>query len=292
MAERSIRVGLNVVPVAPAALVDAARLAEELGFESVWSGEHVAVPFEMRSRYPGGKMPFAPDSMFVEPLVMLSHLAAVTTRVRLGVGIYLLPLRDPILAGRAIATLDVLSQGRLDLGIGVGWCEEEFRYVGRDFHKRGKLADELIDALGTLFNDPRPEFHGKFFDFGPIGFEPKPVQRPRPKLHVGGFGAHTLRRAALRGDGYYAGARSPEEVAANVAALRAEEKRVGRTLPPAQVSMISLGPPPDAGELAALASAGVERVVVTPWAAHPGAVSEPLAGIRECARRMALAPID
>ena len=274
-----IKVGLNIVVVAPERLVEVARSAEALGYESLWSGEHVALPFEMQSPYPGEDPPFRPDSIFVEPLVMLSHLAAVTSRIRLGVGIYLLPLRDPILAGRAIATLDVLSGGRLDLGIGIGWCEEEFRFVGREFRKRGQLVDEVIDALDVLFTEARPEFHGQFFDFPPIGFEPKPVQRPRPKFHIGGFGPAAFRRAALRGDGFYGAGGSPRQVQPIIESLREERKKAGREAEPFEISLISLGDPPTRELLQGYSEIGVDRVVVTPWqdgtrVPHPGEISD------------------
>jgi probable F420-dependent oxidoreductase len=279
-----IKVGVNIVPLAPGRVVEVAQCAESLGYESVWSGEHVALPFELTSEYPGGKPVFDPDSDFLEPLVLLSHLAAATTRLRLGVGIFMLALRDPILVGRAIATVDVLSGGRLDLGIGLGWSEQEYRFVGREFKHRGRLTDELIDALDVLFSEPRPEFHGRYFDFDPIGFEPKPVQKPRPKFHIGGFGAHAHRRAGQRGDGFYAGGAPPEVMKASIAAIDAERKKAGRDTVPFEISMIALGRPPAREVLEEYAAIGVHRVVVTPWKGKPGDVD---AGATEAIERYA-----
>jgi probable F420-dependent oxidoreductase len=262
-----MKVGLNVVLVAPEALVEVSVTAERLGFESVWSGEHVAFAAsahgDIERRY-GGRQLYGPDSVFLEPLVTLSHLAAATSTLRLGVGIFLLPLRDVLLVGRAIATLDVLSRGRLDLGIGLGWYEPEFTAVGVDFRRRGRRTDEMIDALDVLFTSPAPEFHGSFFDFGPIGFEPKPLQRPRPRFHIGGGGSAALERAARRGDGWYGGGAPAEQLVGVVAGLRRRRDELGRD-GPFEVSTITLGRPPDRAELDRLAEAGVDRVVVTPF---------------------------
>ncbi|MET0627669.1 MAG: TIGR03619 family F420-dependent LLM class oxidoreductase [Acidimicrobiia bacterium] len=262
-----MKVGVNAVVIAPDALVEVAVAAERLGYESLWSGEHVAFNAtahdDIVRRY-GGRALYAPDSVFLEPLITLSHLAAVTTTLRLGIGIFLLPLREPLLVGRAIATLDVLSKGRLDLGVGLGWYAPEFEAVGVEFRRRGRRTDELIDALDELFTSSAPEFHGTFFDFGPIGFEPKPVQRPRPPFHIGGNGPAAFERAANRGDGWYGGGGSAAQMAEPISALRRRRAELGRT-GPFEVSSVSLGPPPNRSQLDELMEAGVDRAVVTPF---------------------------
>lgn len=291
-----MKIGLNIVVVAPEALVEVAMAAETLGYESVWSGEHIALASdgeaEIARRY-GGTSLYRPDSVFVEPLVMLSHLAAATTRLRLGVGIFLLSIRDPVVVARAIATLDVLSRGRLDLGIGLGWNEREFKNVGGDFRHRGQRTDEMIDALDELFIKPAPEFHGRFLDFGPIGFEPKPVQQPRPPFHIGGNSPSAFERAVRRGDGWYGGG-SPESLARIVPDLRRRHRETGRTRH-FEVSASSLGAPPDRAEIDQLAAAGVDRIVLTPFGdgrstPFPGTVGaeQAVSDIERYAKRVSL----
>jgi probable F420-dependent oxidoreductase len=289
-----VKIGLNLVPVAPGRLVEVARAAEALGYESVWSGEHVALPVDADfSMYPGAEPVFLPDSVFLEPLVALSHIAAATHRIRLGVGILILALRDPLPAGRAIATLDVLSGGRLDLGIGVGWSAEEYRATGRDYATRGRRTDEMIDALDVLFTRGSPEFHGRFFDFPPIGFQPKPVQQPRPRFHIGGFAPAALDRAVTRGDGWYGAARSPEDARPVVAALRAKRAQTARADQPFEITLISLDEPPDRALIEGFADAGVDRIVVTPWRIDgrtplPGELDDPTPGVERYAAAIEL----
>ena len=262
--------GLNMVPVRLEELTEAAQRAEQLGFESLWVGEHVLTPVELRQAYPGsgagGKPPFAPDSRFTEPFATLAHLAAVTTRVRLGTGILILPLHAPMTVARSIATVDVLSGGRLSLGVGVGWMREEFEAVGQDFGTRGRRMDETIAVLDELFGRSRPNFDGEFYVLPEMGFEPKPVQQPRPPVLIGGSSDIALRRAARIGDGWYGGSQSPEEVVDVIARLHSYRQDYGRTHLPFEITVISgWGKGFDAESTAAYEEAGVHRIVVTPW---------------------------
>ncbi|HVX18819.1 MAG TPA: TIGR03619 family F420-dependent LLM class oxidoreductase [Acidimicrobiales bacterium] len=263
-----VKVGLNIVWAQPQHVVAFAQAAEELGYESVWSGEHVSLPATddwwrsfpladvLGDAFTADMVPFEPTSPFLDPMIVLAHVAAATERVRLGIGIYMLTLRDAVLVGRTLATLDVLSGGRLDMATGLGWTADEYRFTGNDWSVRGKRCNELIRALRVLFESPAPEFHGDFFDFGPLGFEPKPLQRPLP-IHIGGGGPPALRRAAQLGDGWY----GETHVIPEIERLRAE---AGRADLPFEYSTISLGTVSNE-ELAALAEQGVHRVVVTPW---------------------------
>ena len=263
------KLGLNIVWMKPELQVRTAQLAEELGFEGAWSGEHLALPKgdpDWWRKYPtavalGDKatpdvVNFNADSAFLDPLIVLAAIATATKKIRLGVGIYMLPLRDAVLAARMIASLDVLSQGRLDLGVGLGWSEEEYRFTGNDFSKRGRKMDESIRAMRACFENENPEFHGEFYDFGPMGFEPKPIQRPLPIL-VGGGTPAAERRAAFLGNGWHGAASSIPRIKALLA-------EAGRANDPFQFSSITLGPVPRA-DLEALAAQGVQRAVVTPW---------------------------
>lgn len=263
-----LKVGLNVVWFRPELQIEAARLAEQLNFDSVWVGEHVGLPKQGNwwKNYPtvvakGDRgtiddVGFGPDSDFLDPMVLLGAIATVTSKVRLGVGIYLLALRDAVLAARMIATVDVLSGGRLDLAVGLGWSEEEYRFTGNDWKTRGRRTDEIIRALRVLFEEESPEFHGEFFDFGPLGFRPKPVQKPLP-IFIGGGSPAAARRAGQLGNGWH-GHES------HIPAIRQHLEEQGRAAEPFRFSNITFGRiSPE--ELRAMADAGADQAVVTPW---------------------------
>ena len=270
------KLGLNIVWPKPELVVRFAQLAENLGFESVWSGEHVCLPSraDWWQDYPTARMAhaagqpfgedrvaFKPGSDFLDPMIVLAHIAGATTRIRLGIGIYLLALRDPVLVGRTIASLDVLSNGRLDMAVGLGWTPDEYRFTNSDWDTRGRRSNEMIRCLRVLFGQEEPEFHGEFFDFPRIGFQPKPVQRPRLPIHVGGNSLLAARRAATLGDGWYGtGTRDVDDL------VREELKRAGREDDDSfQFSAVSLQGPLARKDLERLAESGVHRVVVTPW---------------------------
>jgi probable F420-dependent oxidoreductase len=265
-----VKIGLNIVWIKPEHVLEFAQAAEQLGYESVWSGEHVCLPHrpDWWKLFPGADalgddfdesmVPFTPDSIFLDPMALLAYLAAGTSRVRLGIGIFMMALRDPVLLGRTIATIDVLSDGRLDVAVGLGWSEEEYRFTNNEWKTRGKRLNEIITALRVLFEDDHPEFHGEFFDFAPIGFQPKPIQRPRLPIHIGGGGPPAVRRAARLGDGWYG---NP----ANIPEIRAELANAGREHDPFEFSTITLQGPVPVEQLVGMAQLGVHRVVVTPW---------------------------
>src|SRR5438067_8433937 len=164
----------------PAALGALAQTAEELGFDSVWISDHVVVPQQISSAYPysaDGRFPTEPTQAYLEPLATLGFLAGVTRRVRLGVAVLILPYRHPLLTAKMIATLDNLSGGRLDLGIGVGWMREEFEAlgVGADIYEhRGSATDEQVRILRTVWTQEVAGFEGRFYRFAPVGAHPHP----------------------------------------------------------------------------------------------------------------------
>jgi probable F420-dependent oxidoreductase len=287
-----IKVGLNIVWLKPEVQVEGAQLAESLGFSSVWVGEHIGLP-----KFPGwwknyptvvakgdkgseDDVLFGPTSDFLDPLVTLGAVASVTKSVRLGVGIYMLPLRDPLLAAKMIATLDVLSGGRLDLAVGLGWSEGEYRFAGVEWKDRARRMDEIIKAMRVLFEEETPEFHGEFFDFGPLGFEPKPIQKPLPII-IGGGTPPAERRAGRLGNGWHGAAQS-------IPAIRQHLAEAGRADEPFKFSTITLGAVPRA-ELEALAEKGVQTAVVTPWRAKVGEVGrEGFADLERYAKEIGL----
>lgn len=273
----SIAVGVNLSPVAPEALSAAAVLAERLGFESGWIGEHIIVPARSDSASPyAGHPAVLPHLRFYEPFVALAHLAARTRSLRLGTGIALLPLRDPFLTGRAIATADVLSGGRLLIGVGAGWLAEEFEVMNVPFASRGQRMDEALQLLDRLLTERDPWHSGALWQLPASGFEPKPAQRPRPPILVGGASPAALRRCARLADGWYGSRHTPEEVAA-VGATLADLR--GEPMPLTVAAVDGAAP----GEYA---DAGAERLIVTPWA-RP---SEWRAGLEGAAERLGLSP--
>ena len=248
-------------------LVPVARRAEELGFESVWAAEHLVFPTTFESRYPytaDGVPPINPATPLLDPLMVLAQIAAVTSRIRLGTNIYLLPLRHPLVTARLGVTLDVLSNGRFSLGVGVGWLEEEFVAAGVDFARRGALLRECVRALRALWTESEPEFHGRTFSFGPVKFEPKPVQQPLPIL-VGGESEAALKRAAEIGDGWYGVRHTPESVLPVIAKLRALRAAAGREHLPFEITVGPSAASLDRDVLARFTEAGVDRVVSLPW---------------------------
>jgi probable F420-dependent oxidoreductase len=182
-----------------------AAMVEELGVESVWVSEHLVVPARYRSRYPytdDGRMPAWPYIDFVDPIDTMAYLAALTRRVRVGSAVLVLPAHQPVVLAKRVATVDVLSRGRVLLGVGVGWLAEEFAAAGVPFEHRGARADEYIQALRALWSQPDATFHGRFVDFDAVQSDPKPVHGGVP-IVVGGHSEAAARRAGVLGDGFY-----------------------------------------------------------------------------------------
>jgi probable F420-dependent oxidoreductase len=238
------------------------RLAEDTGFESLWIGEHVLVPFDAVPE--ADRLNWRPDSRFVEPWVALSHLAAVTSRVRLGTCVVVMPMHSPIHLARAIATTDALSGGRVCVGVGLGVIEPEYKAVHEDYHTRGARLDEMIRVLDVLFSEDRPQFHGRFYDFPPSGFEPKPVQRPHPPVIIGGASEAAFRRAVEFGDGWLGGSPAPQRAAEIIGDLQRRRSESGRA--PLEITLLTGWSKGYNAELVAQYEAiGVDRLVVTPW---------------------------
>jgi probable F420-dependent oxidoreductase len=182
-----------------------ARGAEAAGFDSVWTVEHVIVPKDYESTYPydpSGKMPGGPEASIPDPLIWLTWVAANSTTLRLATGILILPERNPLVLAKAVATLDNLSGGRVDLGIGVGWLEEEFDALGIPWAKRGARTDEYIQAMRSLWSSDLAEYSGEFVSFKDIASKPAPANGTVP-IHIGGHSAASARRAGRIGDGFF-----------------------------------------------------------------------------------------
>ncbi len=206
----------------PAAFEPVALEADRLGFESLWFPEHLIFPLDMAgSPHPGEEHPpIPPETPLFDPFGMLCYLAGKTSTIRLGTNVYLLGLRHPFVAARAIQTLDLLSQGRAEVGIGAGWLRSEWTAAGLDPRTRGKRLDEALEICKRLWTEETIEHRGDFFEFPPVKFEPKPIQRPHPPIHVGGESDAALRRAARVGDGWLGLHHTLESVVEPIARLQ------------------------------------------------------------------------
>jgi probable F420-dependent oxidoreductase len=247
----------------------AARRLESLGYDSLWVSDHVVIPWEIRSRYPynaTGDFPLAPTTDFLEPLTALTLAAAVTSRVRLGTSVLVLPHRHPVLTAKTLATLDHLAPGRVILGAGVGWMREEIELFGVPYARRGAWTDEAIRIMRACWRDDRVSFKGEYFSFEEVGCRPRPAGGTIP-IWIGGHTERALRRVATLGDGWHAAFPTPTALGEGIARLREVCQQIGRD--PATLTISArLGHParrPAAdllGELRALRDLGVVHVIL------------------------------
>jgi len=258
-----MKIGIALGTVRPERWAEVSCEADRLGYESVWMPEHLVLPVAADgSPYAGADHPPIPSDVSVfEPFAYLSYLAGRTSQIRFGTHIYNIGLRHPFVVARAVTTLDVVSGGRAEFGVGASWLEAEWDAVGLDFATRGRRVDEAISVCQRLWSDPVVEHHGEFFDFGPVMFEPKPVQSPWPPMHIGGDGAAALRRAALVGDGWIPMNHAVEQIPAAAARIAAMRQQAGRT----GAVEITMGIGADLDALRRAAEAGVGRALVRPW---------------------------
>jgi probable F420-dependent oxidoreductase len=278
-----IKLGVALGRLNPAFFVDVTEEADRLGYESVWLPEHLVFPVVMAgSPFAGDDHPPVPPSTPVfDAFAYLSYLAGRTQQIRLATHVYNLGLRHPFVAARAIATLDIVSGGRAIAGVGASWLAEEWTAVGLDFATRGRRLDEALEVCRRLWTEEVVEHHGEFFDFDPVMFEPKPVQRPHPPIVVGGESKPALRRAAQYGGGWVGMAHTLDSVVGPVtelARLRAEGA------PPVEVTVG--GPIESRDDLRRWEDAGVHRIIVSPWARSREAVD----GLRRFADLTGLQP--
>jgi len=248
----------------PETAVGLAQLAEELGFESLWTVEHVVVPTGYESPYPyspTGKMPGGEGVPIPDPLIWLAYVAAATTRIRLATGILILPQRNPLILAKELATLDRLSGGRVELGVGVGWLEEEFDAIGVPFARRGARTDEYIDVLRRLWREPETEYAGEFTNFAPLKSYPKPATADGPRIHVGGHTAVAARRAGRLGDGFFPGRGEHDGLLPLLEEMRVAAKDAGRDPDAIEVSS---GGGLDLDTVRRYADLGVSRFIVPP----------------------------
>jgi probable F420-dependent oxidoreductase len=244
-----------------------AREAEQLGFESIWTVEHVVIP-QPHMPYPGtkdGKMPGGDEVPIPDPLMPLAYAAAITSKIKLSTGVVILPQRHPLYLAKQLATLDVLSHGRLMIGIGSGWMKEEFKAVGVDFHARGARTDESIQAMRAIWNEDSASLHGKHFHFHNVKSYPKPVQKGGVPIHIGGHSPAAARRAGRFGNGFFPIA-APNQLENIFKLAREEAERAGRKADELEFSSMA---EPKADSIRALRDIGVARVLFRPPSSNP-----------------------
>jgi probable F420-dependent oxidoreductase len=257
------------------ALVGLATRAEALGFDSVWVHDHVFNVGHVFDRI-GGRP-------YYEPLTLLSFVAARTQRVRLGTSVLVLPYHNPIRLAKTAATLDVLSGGRLVMGVGVGAIETEMEAMGSPFKERGAVTDEAIAVMRTLWSEEDPRFDGRYSRFAGMKFSPKPLQQPSIPIVIGGVSRAAIRRAARLGDGWHPLGLSPDALGQGIVMLREEARAAGRDLAKIPVSIalslaasrpgrFALGAEPVeiAENAKAFAALGVETLIVSANTSDPG----------------------
>lgn len=252
--------------ILPGLLRTAAETAERCGFHSMWFAEHVVLFDEHGSRYPysdDGAFPIRGEGGILEPFLAIAHAAAVTRRIRLGTGICLLPQRSAIYTAKQVADCDVLSGGRVDFGVGIGWLREEFEALGMDFDDRAERCREAIGALRSLWTEEVSSHDGHLLRFPPLRMYPKPVQRPHPPIVFGGESDAALRRTADLGQGWYGFNLAPSAAAERIARLTELLERRGRRAAEVETSICPYLQPGgrDVDALRAYAEAGVDQVI-------------------------------
>jgi probable F420-dependent oxidoreductase len=258
--------------------------AEANGFESIWSVEHVVIPDGFKSAYPytsSGKLDTTGDVSLADPLLHLAYAASITTRIKFGTAVMILPQRNPLYVAKEVASLDRLSGGRMLLGIGSGWLAEEFGALQLDWKKRGLMTDEAIQSLRALWRENLSSFNGKYFNFTAVRSFPKPVQAGGVPILVGGHSPAAVRRAAKFGDGFFPAVGELKGLSWEIDAaafvrlrdllksLKTECEKIGRNYSKMEISVIG---PADLDTIKRLQDEGVSRVTIGPPAFEPDAL--------------------
>ena len=260
-----------------------ARRAEELGFDSLWLGEHPIIPKTSTSRYPGsadGTHPEASGRM-VDPFVALAIASGVTETIKLGTGVCLIPERNPLLLAKEVSTLDHFSGGRFVFGIGAGWSREETEIMGGNFPHRWSQTHEGIQAMKELWTKEEAEYHGRYYDFPPVKSFPKPFQKPHPPILLGGTAKNVFSRTVEWGDGWMPSRSSPEQIKMGRDTLNQLAARSGRD--PGSIQVLAYHAPADREALKAYEGAGANAAVVGVTTAPEKQV---LAELEQIARRV------
>jgi probable F420-dependent oxidoreductase len=225
-------VGIYGALANPETILQLAGQAEAAGFESIWLADHVAFPVSIKSKYPysaTGDFPSRLSESLMEPVATMAVLVGATKRVRIGTAALIMPYRNPVLLARMLVTLDRFSGGRIVLGAGVGWLEEEFKVLGaHDFKRRGKVTDEYLEIFKAVCAGGEVAYHGETYAFAPVFSVPGSVQRPHPPILIGGLSDAALRRVVRHGQGWLAVTAGPEMLTERVGTLRRLAEASGR----------------------------------------------------------------
>ena len=252
--------GINFGPCAEAQVaLRVAQAAERRGLESVWTGEHVVLP---EPQVPPSPVP--PETPFLDPAVALAYIAAGTSTIRLGTGIIILPQRNPLVLAKEIASVDVVSRGRLIFGVGIGYLKPEFDALGAPFNQKGARSIEYIEAIRAMWTQPHPSYHGRFVSFDGINAFPRPLQQPHPPIVVGGASPEAFQRAVMHGNGWYGFALDVDAAARCIAGLEAAQRSSVR---PAALGDLEISITPagklDLDMVKRFADIGVHRLIVS-----------------------------
>ncbi len=272
------------IGVQPEQMVGLAQLAEGSGFESVWTFEHVIVPVDYQSKYPyneSGKMGGPPETIFIDPFVALSAVAAATRTLRLGTGVNILSQVNPLYMAKQAASLDFISGGRFELGVGIGWLREEFEALGVPFERRGARFDDYVEAMKKVWSGDVVEHKSDFLDWSGFKSYPLPAQKPHLPVVIGGATGKIYQRIARHGDGWFAPMGDPKELAVALDSLKAACEAEDRD--PAGIEITCMWPGHGGREfIGELEAVGVSRVVTPLFAFGP----DPAEGIQKIAEEV------
>lgn len=243
-----------------------ARTIEDLGFHSAWVPEHVVLFDQYASKYPysaDGRLTVPAGRGIIDPFVALTYMAAVTSRIRLGTGICLVPQRNPVYTAKEVASLDWLSGGRFDFGVGIGWLREEFDALQVPWARRGERTREYLHLMQRIWSEDLAEFHGDTYDLQPVRQDPKPIQSPHPPIHFGGESDAALKRVADMGQGWYGFNLAPDAATERIGDLITLLEERGRTRASVEVSICPGrgGGAPSRALIEAYAAAGADQVL-------------------------------
>jgi probable F420-dependent oxidoreductase len=270
--------GINMGPCAnPATAAAVARAAEAAGFESLWTGEHIVLP---EPQAPPSPVPA--NTPFIDSTVALGYVAGCTTKVRLGTGIIILPQRNPVVLAKELASVDVLSNGRLIFGIGIGYLKPEFDAIGAPFDHKGARSEEFLGAMIALWSMEKPEYRGRFVSFGGINAMPRPVQQPHPEIVFGGHTKQAFARAARLARGWFGFALDLAATTACIEGLKSACREAGRKFDDLEISVCPRGPL-DQETARRFAEAGVHRLILLHRAKDPAGI---LSMINETGERL------
>ena len=281
-----MRVGLFLPSVSPIATPEFlevyARTAEAAGFSSIWLGEHVVFFDEYESRYPysdDGRVGLPPESGLLDQFATLSFLAGVTERIRLGTAICLVPQRNPVYTAKEVSTLDWLSDGRVDFGVGIGWLREEFEALDVPFEHRAARTRDYLAVMRTLWRDEVSQYDGTHYSLPACRMFPKPVQDGGPPVYFGGETDPALRRVAEIGDGWHGFNHLPESAAAAVQRLEPMLAAVDRSLDAIDITVCPYMQPADPSMLGAYRDAGVDQLVLTGFAVDAAGAKDTISAL-------------